>query len=146
LVETSLERLWLSGFLTDTSPLPIETATEQQLAHWASSGATGTLFGRGSHHSWRWTTYYPLLRIEGLGYLRHIIRFEVEVVDEQRDPRPLAPGTSGSLLVAGGIPVAIQIAAERPDFRVGYAQALLPSLAWLSSELAAGPLQVVAAG
>ncbi len=142
LVETGLDRLWLSGMLSRPDAPPIAPASEAQLLRWVSQGTTGSFLADGSSHAWQWQTFYPELAIAKLGKLQHIIRYRSVAVAEAAQP-PFGPGSSGGVLVAGGIPIAVQVAAMAPDFTVGFAQSLDVSLGWLKLRLRASALQLV---
>jgi hypothetical protein len=156
LVETGLDRVWLSGFLADPAGPKFEPAGEAQLVRWTESGATGEHFsyrlrsGKANSNNrasesvvtqWRWLTFYPRWSLPELGRLEQVVRYEL--IGDTGQRKPFGPGTSGSLLVSGGLPVGLQIAAEGPDFTIGYAQTLHASLAWLKSRLAAKQLGIV---
>lgn len=141
LIETGLDRLWLSGLLPRPHGLSLATASEQQLLHWIATGAEGTYIGDGVIHNWRWQTFYPELSISPLGRLRHIIRYQSAA--PQTGGAPFGPGSSGGVLVAGGIPIGIQIAATSPFFRDAFAQCFDVSLAWLKKRLRATALDLV---
>lgn len=141
LIETGLDRLWLSGMLSKPEAPNITPADEPQLLRWIMHGTMGTFLGDGVQYGWRWQTYYPELTIEGLGKLQHVVRYEA--LEAVADSNPFGPGSSGGLLLAGGIPIGIQVAAMRPDFRVGFAQTFDASLAWLQKHLRATALHIV---
>ena len=112
--------------------LAIVPAREEQLLSWISSGTDGSFIGDGIAHDWRWQTFYPELYIESLG-LRHIVRDQA--ASNRPVMRPFGPGSSGGLLLAGGIPIGLQIAAVSPDFQVAFAQSFDVSLSWLQARL-----------
>lgn len=141
LVETGLDRLWLSGFLVRPDEPTLLPADERQLMAWVMQGTDGILLGDGRTHSWNWRTYYPELTIDGLGKLQQVIRYEVAGPDSNLPP--LGPGSSGGVLVAGGIPIGMHVAAIRPRYRIGYAQTFHVSLSWLRARLRASALQLV---
>lgn len=144
LVETGLDRLWLSGFLPRVDVEEIGSATEADLLRWTSLGTTGQLFADNRSRPWRWQTYYPSLHIEGLGRLRHVIRYDLTDTAENLQPSTaFGPGTSGGVLVAGGIPIGIQVAAMQPSYQIGYAQSFIASLSWLQERLQATSLAIV---
>lgn len=141
LIETGLDRLWLSGLLPRPHGPPLATASQQQLLHWIAMGSEGVYIGDGVAHHWRWQTFYPELSIPQLGRLRHIVRYQSTGV--QTKAIPFGPGSSGGVLVAGGIPIGIQIAATGPLFQEAYAQCFDVSLAWLKRRLRATALELV---
>jgi len=141
LIETGLDRLWLSGFIPRLNAPVIAPAQESHLLQWISRGTTGVFLGDGVMYGWSWRTYYPQLAIETLGNLQQVVRYELNA--EHVSPTPLGPGSSGAVLVAGGIPIGLHIAAERPDFRVGFAQTFAVSLSWLSKQIRASQLAIV---
>ena len=151
LVETGLDRLWLSGFLPRIGVAPIQPATERSLLKWIASGTAGVFFAAEVSCRWRWRTYYPQMHIDGLGHLKHVVRYELDGEGSGRDDaashppnvKPLGPGSSGGVLVSGGIPLGIQVAATKPRFQVGYAQMFESSLPWLKSRLRASSLAIV---
>lgn len=141
LIETGLDRLWLSGMLNKPEAPNIVPAEELQLLRWITHGTDGIFLGDGVQHGWRWQTYYPELAIEGLGKLQHVVRYEA--LQAAADSDPFGPGSSGGLLLAGGIPIGIQVAAMRPGYRVGFAQTFDASLVWLQKQLRATALHIV---
>lgn len=150
LVETGLERLWLSGFLPQIDLPEIAPVSPRDLIRWTVSGTSGGFFASDATHRWRWKTFYPELRIAGLGRLTHVIRYEHLPASETESPPrsdgavgPFGPGSSGGVLVAGGIPVGIQVAAISPQYVVGYAQSFDASLPWLVSQLHASAMVIV---
>ncbi|MCA9132727.1 MAG: hypothetical protein KDA45_06220 [Planctomycetales bacterium] len=145
LLETGLERLWLSGFLPRLELPSLALAGEPELVRWISSGTHGKMFASGAQLPWRWNAYYPQLSIAGLGRLSEIICYEFSPASSElaaRSNAPFGPGNSGGVLVAGGIPIGLQVAAMRPEFRVGYAQAFHTSLAWLKKRLRASAIDI----
>lgn len=145
LIETGLDRLWLSGFLTSPADPSLPSATPSQLVQWVTSGVDGRVYGDGFSAAWQWRTFYPTLSIPQLGRLQHVIRFELAEPDGSESELRLAPGSSGSVLVAAGTPLGMHIASEQPRYRVGYAQSFTASLPWLQSALRASELVIVAA-
>lgn len=146
LIETGLDRLWLSGFIDHIAAPAIAAANESQLLRWISQGADGLLLGNRVVVPWRWQAFYPELAIDGLGKLKHVVSYEVPDAKTTPPPQmmaPLGPGTSGSVIVAGGIPIGLHVAARQPDFRVGYAQSLDLSLAWLKQQTQASHLRII---
>lgn len=152
LVETGLDRLWLSGFLPRVAMEPITVASEADLLRWTSRGTNGSWIGeQGVIHGWQWRTFYPQLAIAGLGKLTGIVRYEytaaLETVGgvQRTSPvsAPFGPGSSGSVILAGGIPIGLQVAAMQPDYRIGYAQTLWTSLPWLQTRIRATALAIV---
>jgi hypothetical protein len=141
LIETGLDRLWLSGFVSRINAPSIQPAQESHLLHWISQGTTGSFLGDGVIYGWTWRTYYPELTIEKLGSLQQVVRYEID--PQHVAPTPLGPGSSGAVLLAGGIPIGLHIAAERPDYRVGFAQTFAVSLSWLSQQIRASQLAIV---
>ena len=142
LIETGLDRLWLSGLLPQPDGPSLATASETQLLDWIATGTEGTYIGDGATHRWRWQTFYPELSISQLGRLRHVIRYR-STVSQTDDASPFGPGSSGGVLVAGGIPIGIQIAATSPLFQDAFAQCFDVSLAWLKNQLRATALDLV---
>ncbi len=152
LVETGLDRLWLSGFLPRVAMEPISVAGEPELLRWTSQGTQGSLIGSaGAILAWQWRTFYPQLSIAGLGRLTGIVRYEYAASSKatagpeysQTTRQPFGPGSSGSVLLAGGIPIGLQVAAMQPDYRIGYAQTFWASLPWLQNRLKAAALAIV---
>lgn len=141
LIETGLDRLWLSGLLPQPHGPGLATASQQQLLHWIATGTEGVYIGDGVTHNWRWQTYYPELSIPQLGRLRHIVRYQSTAT--QAKEIPFGPGSSGGVLIAGGIPIGIQIAATGPLFQDAFAQCFDVSLAWLKKRLRATALELV---
>ncbi len=141
LIETGLDRLWLSGFLIRPGEPTLPPANEKQIVNWVSQGTSGSFLGDGVVHAWTWRTFYPELAIERLGKLEQVIRYEA--TGSGLSSGPFGPGSSGGVLVAGGIPIGMQIAAMQPDYRVGFAQTFHVSLAWLRRQLRASALQLV---
>lgn len=141
LIETGLDRLWLSGLLPRPHGPRLVTASEQRLLQWIAAGAEGTYIGDGVTHNWRWQTFYPELSISPLGRLRHIIRYQSAA--PHTGGVPYGPGSSGGVLVVGGIPIGIQIAATSPLFQDAFAQCFDVSLAWLKRRLRATALDLV---
>lgn len=141
LIETGLDRLWLSGLLPHPNAPRLLAASESQLLDWISSGTQGTFLGDGVTHSWQWQTFYPELQIESLGRLRHVVRYQSS--DKPTNSHPFGPGSSGGVVVAGGIPIGLQIAAISPDFQVAFAQSFDVSLQWLQNRLRATALHIV---
>ncbi|WP_153555916.1 hypothetical protein [Roseimaritima sediminicola] len=147
LVETGLDRLWLSGFLPRIDVDALDPAAAGDLLRWTQEGTTGRLFATAAA-SWRWEAYYPVLDLKGLGQLQHVIRYRwrgraAEANKPNTPNKPFGPGTSGGVLVAGGIPIGLHIAAESPAYQVGYAQTFLASLPWLKRRLKATAFQMV---
>ena len=151
LVETGLDRLWLSGFLPRIGVTPIQPATEPDLLKWIAPGTAGVFFADDANCRWRWKTFYPQMHIDGLGNLEHVVRYELvsdgsgwdDAASHSPNTRSLGLGSSGGVLVSGGIPIGIQVAAMKPRFQVGYAQTLESSLPWLKSRLRASSLAIV---
>ncbi|TWU37006.1 hypothetical protein Poly41_31320 [Novipirellula artificiosorum] len=147
LVETGLDRLWLSGFLPRVAAPAIDLVSESELLRWIRKGTDGNFFAIGKSVGWNWRTFYPQLSIQGLGRLRHIFRYEAKpsgvTQPTSSDRHPFVVGTSGGILVSGGIPVGIQVAAMAPEFRIGYAQSFTASIPWLGQQLKASSLAVV---
>lgn len=141
LIETGLDRLWLSGLLPQPHAPALASASQQQLLHWIAAGTKGVYIGDGVTHNWRWQTFYPELSIPQLGRLRHIVRYQSTAM--QAKDIPFGPGSSGGILVAGGIPIGIQIAATGPLFQEAFAQCFDVSLAWLKKRLRATALELV---
>ncbi len=145
LIETGWDRLSLSGFFPNALPTDIHFAQEKELLRWTAQGTDGTFIATDRPSRWRWTTFYPQLTLPGLGRLQSIIRYQViDQPNGQAARGPFGPGTSGGVLVTGGIPIGIQIAASQPDFRVGYAQTFQNSLRWLQRKLGATQLSIAA--
>lgn len=141
LIETGLDRLWLSGLLPRPNSPNLLPASESQLLDWISKGTDGTFLGDGVTHAWRWQTFYPELQIDSLGRLRHIVRYQSN--ENPSNGYPFGPGSSGGVLVAGGIPIGLQIAAISPDFQVAFAQSFDVSLHWLQDRIGATALHIV---
>lgn len=141
LIETGLDRLWLSGLLPHPNAPKLQPANESQLLDWISTGTEGTFLGDGVTHAWQWQTFYPELQIESLGRLRHIVRYQSSA--NPTSSHPFGPGSSGGVLVAGGIPIGLQIAAINPDFQTAFAQTFDVSLQWLQNRLRATALHIV---
>lgn len=134
-METGIDRLWLSGFLPDPSAHHPRLAAEADVLRWIHQGTDGYVHRAGPVRRWRFATYLPEQTIPGLGRLRHMIQFHSDAVDDAL--QPLAPGTSGSVLVAGGVPAGMQVAAQSPDYQIGYAQLFAASWPWVRERLAA---------
>ncbi len=145
LIETGLDRLWLSGLLPKPNSPSLQAATQEQLLHWVSTGTDGSFYGDGVTYPWRWQTFYPELQIASLGRLRHIVRYRLAELPTApaKIERPFGPGSSGGVLVADGIPIGLQVAAMAPDFQVGFAQSFDLSLPWLQNRLRATALHIV---
>ncbi len=141
IIETGLDRLWLSGFLIDPSSPSIVPADEPRLLQWVTLGTNGSFLGDGVQHAWTWQAYYPVLAIDQLGKLEQVIRYEVNGGDSI--VAPFGPGSSGGVVMAGGIPIGLHVAAMRPDYRVGFAQTFQVSLAYIRKQLRASTLQIV---
>ncbi len=141
LIETGLDRLWLSGLLPKPNAPQLQSASEWQLLDWIARGTQGSFFADGVTQNWQWQTFYPELQIDSLGRLKHIVRYQVS--DSSTSSSPFGPGSSGGVLVAGGIPIGLQCAAISPDFRVAFAQSFDVSLKWLQNRLRATTLQIV---
>ena len=112
LIETGLDRLWLSGLLSRPDAPVILPADEPQLLRWISRGTSAVFLGDGVQHACSWQSYYPELTIENLGELPHIVRYEA--TDAVLYSAPFGPGSSGGVLLAGGIPIGVQVAAMVP--------------------------------
>lgn len=134
-METGIDRLWLSGFLPDPSAQHPRLAAEDDVLRWIPRGTDGYVHRAGPVRRWRFATYLPEQTIPRLGRLRHVIQFHSDTADHDR--HPFAPGTSGSVLVVGGVPAGMQVAAESPNYRTGYAQLFVASWPWLRERLAA---------
>lgn len=134
-METGLDRLWLSGFLPDPVVHPPRLATEADVLEWIRDGTSGYVHGAGFVRRWRFGMYLPEQTISGLGRLRHVIRIHADPQD--RDLRPFAPGTSGSILVTAGVPAGMQVAAESPSYQTAYAQLFQATAPWLRESLGA---------
>ena len=147
LLETGLDRLWLSGLLPDPAAPSLQTATDRDLLHWIHHGVGGYAHQHGRLVRWRLQTYLPQQTIRGLGRLRHLMRFAVDdaAADQPAaaDGKPFGPGTSGSILVAAGAPLAMQVAAEAPLYRVAYAQLFQAITPWIGSALGASRVALV---
>lgn len=141
LIETGLDRLWFSGLLPQPAGPSLVTPSQRQLLRWIHHGTEGVCVGDGVTHNWRWQTFYPQLSIPQLGRLRHIVRYQSTAVHTQQVP--FGPGSSGGVVVAGGIPIGIQIAATGPFFQEAFAQCFDVSLAWLKKQLRATALELV---
>ncbi len=141
LIETGLDRLWLSGLLPQPAGPSLAIASEQQLLMWIARGTEGMYIGDGVSHRWWWQTFYPQLSIPQLGRVRHIVRYRA--MAEPSGTLPFGPGSSGGLIVAGGIPIGMQIAATSPWFQEGFAQCFDVSLTWLKTHLRATALDLV---
>lgn len=141
LIETGLDRLWLSGLLPQPHAPRLLPASQSQLLGWISTGTEGTFLGDGVTYAWQWQTFYPELQIAALGRLRHIVRYQSNA--NPINSHPFGPGSSGGVLVAGGIPIGLQIAAINPDFQVAFAQSFDVSLQWLQNRLRATALHIV---
>lgn len=152
-IETGLDRLWLSGFLLQPAAGPLRVAERGELSQWIRHGGSGYVHGPGTVERWRFAMYLPQLTIPGLGRLRHLVQFTADdslgseagsiAVSKPPRPAPFGPGSSGAALVAGGVPVGMQVAAESPGFRTGYAQAFTAITPWLEKALAATEVAVV---
>lgn len=144
-VETGLDRLWLSGFLPQPAASPVQVAELGELRRWIREGVSGYSHGAGAVTRWRFAMYLPEQSIAGLGRLSHLIRYTAEdsQASELQLAAPFGPGSSGAALVAGGAPLGIQVAAENPAYRTGYGQAFAAILPWLSQRLGATEVAVV---
>lgn len=143
LLETGLQRLWLSGFLPRLDLEPIATAEERDLMRWTTHGTQGSFVGHHNRHAWRWQSFYPELSIQGLGKLKGIVRYDFVGPEREMDLDPFGPGASGGVLLAGGIPIGIQVAAMEPHYRVGFAQTFWSSIPWLTKRLGISKLVIV---
>lgn len=76
----------------------------------------------------RLQAFLPRFHVPGVGQL-------VNIVAAIGPPSAFAPGTSGSVWLAAGIPTAMQVAARAPDFALGFGQALSSSLVWAERAL-----------
>lgn len=142
IVETGWDRLWLSGFLPQVGLPPLTIVTAADLRNWTRIGTAGNFVGDRSVVPWTWQTFYPALIIPTLGRLQHIFAYESKPGDNVSGA-PFGPGSSGGMLVAGGLVLGLQVAAMQPSFDVGYAQTLDVSLAWLKQKLSATALDCV---
>lgn len=134
-METGLDRLWLSGFLPDPTVGPLPIAAEADVMEWIREGTSGYIHPAGPVRRWRFATYLPEQTIPALGRLRHVIEFHADSADHHL--QPFGPGSSGSILIAAGAPAGMQVAAERPNYRTGYAQLFAATGPWLRERLAA---------
>ncbi len=141
LIETGLDRLWLSGMLPQPAGPSLRIAGERQLLPWIAHGTVGTYIGDGAAHPWQWQTFYPQLSIPQLGRMRHIVRYRCTA--EHTSVQPFGPGSSGGVIVAGGIPIGLQVAATSPSFQDAFAQCFDVSLIWLKKQLRATALDLV---
>lgn len=133
IVETTFDRLWLSGFLRSTTHDELPLVAPADWLTWLDRGAEGYWHGDRVVGRWLFSAYFPRLTISGLGSLEHVIRFRWGGGDGNRAaaPRrggPFSPGTSGAALLQGGRVAALQVAAEAPVFEDAYAQLLSPAL------------------
>lgn len=141
-VETGWDRLWLSGFIPKVGLPPLSIVTAADLQHWTSAGTAGHFVGDRVVIPWTWQAFYPALVIPTLGRLQHIVAYD-SASDDNVSGVPFGPGSSGGVLVTGGLVLGLQVAAMRPHFDVGYAQTLDVSLAWLQQKLHASALDCV---
>ncbi|WP_164103857.1 hypothetical protein [Candidatus Laterigemmans baculatus] len=157
-VETGLDRLWLSGFLPQPAAGPLRSAEPDELSQWIREGASGYVHGPGTIERWRFAMYLPQLTIPSLGRLDHLVQY---IADDSPGPSagstagpkpprpapfgpaPFGPGSSGAAVVAGGVPLGIQVAAESPGFRTGYAQTFTAIAPWLEKTLGATEVALV---
>ncbi|MEM9587504.1 MAG: hypothetical protein AAGA03_09495 [Planctomycetota bacterium] len=142
LVETGLDRLWLSGFLPRPSRSQVPTADEGDLLRWTQEGAQGEVLGDGTIGQWTFQLLHPELKIDRLGTLKNVIRVESGNAPDKGE-EPFAPGTSGSVMTSSGRAAGLQVAAIRPDYRIGFVQAFETSLPWLRTKLKATAFAVV---
>lgn len=144
-VEAGLDRLWLSGLLPKPAAEPLQIAAEGDLLRWIREGVRGYAHGSTTVTSWRFAMYLPEQAIPRLGRLRHVIQFTADdpPIAAPESPAPFGPGNSGSVLVAGGVPLGIQVAGESPGFRTGYAQAFTAIQPWLVRSLGATEVMLV---
>ncbi len=142
IVETGWDRLWLSGFVPEIGLPPLTVVSGQDLSNWTTTGTTGKFVGDAVVVPWTWQVFYPTLSIPTLGRLQHIVAYD-RTSKKDDSGSPFGPGSSGGVLVAGGLVLGVQVAAMRPRFDVGYAQTLDVSLAWLKKKLRATALECV---
>ncbi|TWU10709.1 hypothetical protein Poly21_46150 [Allorhodopirellula heiligendammensis] len=141
-VETGWDRLWLSGFIPEIGLPPLTVVTGEDLSNWTRTGTTGNFVGDAVIVPWTWQAFYPTLAIPTLGRLQHIVAYE-RVTAENANQATFGPGSSGGVLITGGIVLGVQVAGMRPTFEVGYAQTLDISLKWLKNKLRATRLELV---
>lgn len=142
IVETGWDRLWLSGFIPKVGLPSLAMVTAADLRNWTRTGTTGNFIGDRVVIPWTWQAFYPTLVIPTLGRLQHIVAYE-STSGENVSGAPFGPGSSGGVVVTGGLVLGLQVAAMRPKFDVGYAQTLDVSLAWLQQKLHATAIDCV---
>lgn len=142
LLETGLDRLWLSGFLPNPTARSFTTADESDVLRWIGSGLQGYAHGPGRTVAWRFELYLPEQTLPRLGKLEHLILVAAEGPAPDRQPH-FRPGTSGAVFAGGGLPAGLQIAAVAPGYELSYAQLFLSSLPWLRRRLRARRLGIV---
>ena len=133
IVETTFDRLWLSGFLRSTTHDELPLVHSADWLAWLDRGAEGYWHGDRVVGRWLFSAYFPQLTISGLGSLQHVIRFRWGGGERNRVAAadrggPFLPGTSGAALMQGGRVAALQVAAEAPGFEDAYAQLISPTL------------------
>lgn len=142
LIETTFDRLWLSGFIDTPKPKPLFIVDAEEVARWIPSDVTGYWYGNREVKQWRLDTYLPTLMIPGIGRVDHMLRFKIDDVSAPQSPS-LIPGTSGASLIQGGRPLGMQIAAEAPRFNFGYAQLWWHILPFLKEKTNADSLSLL---
>lgn len=142
LLETGLDRLWLSGFLPTPNTRSFATADEPDILRWIRSGLQGYAHGPGRTTAWRLELYLPEQVLPTLGRLEHLIMVAAEGPAPDRQPH-FRPGTSGAVFAGAGLPAGLQIAAVAPGYDLAYAQLFLSSLPWLRQQLKARRLGIV---
>jgi hypothetical protein len=142
LLETDRDWLWLSGLLPDPTTADLPAVPADDWLGWLASPTSGYLHSLHGIYRWQMSTYFPSYTIDGLGSLEEVVRFTVDPADSEHD-RPLRVGTSGSILVEGGRPAAMQVAATASQYRTGYAQTLARVTGWLRERLEARHLELV---
>lgn len=140
-LETGAERLWLSGFLARPNMEYLSEVREQDILRWIRDGAHGYIHSIRKTGEWEMDSYYPQRTIETLGHLQHVVQFSQR--GTLLGPAPFAPGTSGAVLVEGGVPMAMQVAATMPDYQTGFAQCFAATIPWLRQALQATSLGII---
>ncbi len=140
-LETGAERLWLSGFLMRPNLGYLSEVREQDIMRWIRSGSHGYIHSLRKTGEWELDSYYPQRTIETLGNLQHVV--QISQRGRLLGPTPFAPGTSGAVLIEGGIPIAMQVAATMPDYQTGFAQCFSATIPWLRQALQATSLGII---
>jgi hypothetical protein len=141
LLETGFDSLWLSSFFSAETRMArfLPTPTAADINRLVQFGGQGYLSSLRHTSRWEFDSYFPERSVEGLGRQQHVMQIvpAVSSVIADNPPALFAPGTSGSILTDGGMPLAMQFAANKPHYDVALAQLLTHSMPWLQSYLQA---------